>query len=53
MECATFRMAEPKRNRPFLTQSCKPYVGQCIDVDTARIQMDNADEGKREATTSS
>ena len=41
-------MAEPKRNRLFLAQSCALHVGQCIGVDTARIQMDNVDEGKRE-----
>lgn len=48
MECATYPMVEPKRNRRLWTQCGTQYVGQCIGIDTARIQMDNAKEGKRE-----
>lgn len=48
MECATYPMVEPKRNRRLWTQCGTQYVGQCIGMDTARIQMDNAHEEKRE-----
>lgn len=60
MYCATCSMGEYKMNPPLLMPALSLYVGQCIGMDTVRIQMDNAQrretrglEAGRGATTSS
>mgnify|MGYP003422866087 CR=1 FL=1 len=47
MYCATCSMGEYKMNPPLLMPALSLYVGQCIGMDTVRIQIDNVDEGKR------